>query len=356
LRVLVADDDVTIRSELAELLREDGHEVDTAADGAEAIRKLETVGFDVVLLDLVMPRANGLDVLRRARVSTPRTAVIMVTGRATVDAAVEAMKSGAMDFIEKPPELEAIQGALRAVAEEQRARLMLSAPPRIDALSLLLEESAQRNALLAVMGPTGAPPKAAGRVVRISEDARPPDGLTPKQLYQINASVEAHLSGVERPVLYLACLGALVTVHGTEDVRAWVRQVRARCDGARGTLIVAGAPPELRGQIESDLASEEADAGLQGMLESIANPTRRAIVSYVFASGPVAYSAILKRNFVDSSSKLSFHLQKLQADGLLTKAGGGAYALTEDGRRAWRVVRALSEERQHPSVLFAPRG
>ena len=107
--------------------------------------------------------------------------------------------------------------------------------------------------------------------------------------------------------------------------------------------------------LESEPVDDESGLRIQGMLESIANPTRRAIVSYVFASGHVAYSAILRRNFVDSSSKLSFHLQKLQADGLLAKAEAGAYALTEDGRRAWRVVRALSDERRQPSLLFDPR-
>ncbi|HKZ48840.1 MAG TPA: hypothetical protein VJ397_08670, partial [Thermoplasmata archaeon] len=97
-----------------------------------------------------------------------------------------------------------------------------------------------------------------------------------------------------------------------------------------------------------------AEPDLQGMLESLANPIRRAIVAYVFSSGPAAYSSILKMNFVDSSSKLSFHLQKLQADRLLEKNPEGAYALTEDGRRAWRVVRALSDERHRPAVLFEP--
>jgi len=75
-------------------------------------------------------------------------------------------------------------------------------------------------------------------------------------------------------------------------------------------------------------------------------------VGFVFSSGPVAYSAILKKNFVDSSSKLSFHLQKLQSDGLLTKVDAGRYAVTDAGQRAWHVVRALSD-RKAPSLLIS---
>ena len=87
------------------------------------------------------------------------------------------------------------------------------------------------------------------------------------------------------------------------------------------------------------------------MLESLANPIRRALVGYVVASGPVAYSAILRKNFADSSSKLSFHLQKLQSDGLLAKGDAGRYGVTEAGQRAWQVVRALAE-RTSPSLLI----
>ena len=101
--------------------------------------------------------------------------------------------------------------------------------------------------------------------------------------------------------------------------------------------------------VERESAPSE---GLQAMLESLANPIRRALVGYIVASGPVAYSAILRKNFVDSSSKLSFHLQKLQSDGLLAKGDAGRYGVTEAGQRAWQVVRALAE-RKSPSLLIS---
>ena len=113
MRILIADDDETLRSELAGILLEDGHEVVAAADGGEALRAVEQESFDVALLDLKMPKASGLDVLHRLRVVRPETAVVMVTGQGTIDAAVEAMKAGAIDFVEKPYEVEALQRTLR---------------------------------------------------------------------------------------------------------------------------------------------------------------------------------------------------------------------------------------------------
>jgi len=352
MKILVADDDPTIRSELSELLREDGHEVDTAADGREAIQRIETQAYDAALLDLVMPRSTGLDVLRRAAVVSPRTAVIMITGQGTIDTAVEAMKAGAVDFIEKPPEIEAIQRSLRALSEERRAWELLAPAAAPEAVKGVLEDAARRKALLAFVGPGAAPPKGAGRVLRLDEDPRPPDTFAPNQLYQINAAVEAHLAGVANPVVFAAGLTPLETLHGPDDVRSWIRQIAQRCEAREGTLVLG--PREASLAPDAGPAGLSVDESLQGMLESLANPTRRAIVSYVFASGPSAYSAILRQNFVDSSSKLSFHLQKLQADRLLTKGSGGAYVLTEDGRRAWRVVRALRDERRRPAVLLAP--
>ncbi len=356
MRLLVADDDVTVRSELAELLREEGHEVDTATDGLDAMRKLEAGFFDAALLDLKMPRATGLEVLRRVRVARPDTAVIMITGQGTIDAAVEAMKLGATDFVEKPFEIEAIQRTLRGLSEERQARKMLSRSASTnDALRSLVEDAVRRKALLAVLGASGPHLAGAARTLRIAEDPRPPDVFSPAQLYQINVAIEDHLARTEQAVVYMADLGLIERTHGRSDLKAWIRQLSSRCEGRSGTLILVSRDPTLAMEIEAEAGEPWIDAGLQGMLESLANPIRRAIVSYVHAAGPVAYSAILKRNFVDSSSKLSFHLQKLQADALLTKQKDGSYGLTEEGRHAWRVVRALSEERRRPSLLFVPQ-
>src|SRR5713226_8642575 len=127
MKLLVADDNTTLREELAALLRDDEHEVITASDGGEALRIVERESFDAALLDLRMPKATGLEVLHRLRVVRPDTAVVMITGEGTIDAAVEAMKGGAVDFVEKPYEVDALRRTLRTVQEEQHARTLLGA-------------------------------------------------------------------------------------------------------------------------------------------------------------------------------------------------------------------------------------
>jgi CheY-like chemotaxis protein len=352
MKLLVADDDPTLREELAALLREDEHEVITAADGGEALRIVERESFDVALLDLRMPKATGLDVLRRLRVVRPDTAVVMITGEGTIDAAVEAMKGGAVDFVEKPYEIEALRRTLQTVVEERKARALLGASRSESSVVPVLAEAAGRKALLAVIGPGATPPSGTSQVFRIEAEGRPPNGFAPSQLYHLNAAIEKHLASLDRPVLYAADLSLLEAVHGRDDLRAWVRHMSGKCAAKGGTLVLASPDSELASAIGGVPETDPASEGLQGMLESLANPIRRAVVGYVFTSGPVAYSGILKKSFVDSSSKLSFHLQKLQADGLLTKADAGRYAVTESGQRAWHLIRALSE-RKHSSLLIS---
>jgi DNA-binding NtrC family response regulator len=100
--VLVADDDPSIRALLRSLLSRRGYGVIEAEDGAHAIEKLGARPVDIVITDLVMPRADGFEVLRRSRERQPRTPVIMLTAEGSIRECVEAMRAGAFNFLTKP--------------------------------------------------------------------------------------------------------------------------------------------------------------------------------------------------------------------------------------------------------------
>ncbi len=106
-KILVADDEQNLRRVLTALLRREGHDVVQAANGSEAIERLADV--DVVITDLRMPGADGMEVLRTAARNHPHVPVIMITAYGSVGQAVEAIKAGAFDYIEKPFEQEAIR-------------------------------------------------------------------------------------------------------------------------------------------------------------------------------------------------------------------------------------------------------
>ena len=111
-KILVADDEQNLRRVLVAMLRRDGHDVVQAANGAEAIERLADV--DVVITDLRMPGADGMEVLRTATKTFPQLPVIMITAYGSVGQAVEAIKAGAFDYIEKPFE----QDSIRTIVEK----------------------------------------------------------------------------------------------------------------------------------------------------------------------------------------------------------------------------------------------
>jgi DNA-binding NtrC family response regulator len=119
-RILLADDENTSRETLAEVLREEGYEVDTAADGLEALAALGDKTYDVVITDLRMPGADGLAVLRRVREIAPQTLVLLITAYASVETAVEALRRGAHDYILKPLILEDVLGKIRRLFEHRQ--------------------------------------------------------------------------------------------------------------------------------------------------------------------------------------------------------------------------------------------
>ena len=101
-KVLVVDDQRNMRTTLAMMLRGTGNEVDEAADGAQGRELGATGAYDVVLTDLRMGGADGIDVLRAIKQAQPMTEVIVMTAYGTIESAVEAMRLGAFDYIQKP--------------------------------------------------------------------------------------------------------------------------------------------------------------------------------------------------------------------------------------------------------------
>jgi two-component system response regulator AtoC len=119
--VLIVDDENNIRRVLAAMLKRDGYEVTTAADGEQALGAMHRAQIDVVVTDLVMPHMGGLELLKACATAHPDVPVIMITAHGTVDTAVEAMKAGAFDYISKPFDQEELR---KVIAKACRARVL----------------------------------------------------------------------------------------------------------------------------------------------------------------------------------------------------------------------------------------
>lgn len=171
-RVLVVDDEPGFRAMLAEIAADMGCLVDAAADGREALAKAAASDYDLAILDLSLPKLSGVDVLAEIKRRSPDTAVIMVTGYATAESAVEAMKLGAYDYIAKPFNVDEVRmiaeralerGRLidenRFLREELRQRFgfdnVIGSNPQVQKAHVLAAQVAQTNATVLLLGETG---------------------------------------------------------------------------------------------------------------------------------------------------------------------------------------------------------
>ena len=172
LRILFADDEAHLRDLMQMELPRLGHEVTVCPDGTAALKALERGSYDAALLDIRMPGITGIDVLTQIKQLSPDTQVILLTGHATVDTAVQALRLGAFDYLTKPckwAELEVILNRVaerrdlsnKTVALESRLKAAEGAPliigetPAMQQVRRLIETIAPTDATVMILGETG---------------------------------------------------------------------------------------------------------------------------------------------------------------------------------------------------------
>jgi len=143
-RLLVVDDERNIRKNLRMLLEAAGYQVEVASNGEEALAKSREQHYEIAFVDIQMPKMGGLELLRYLRGLSTKTAVVILTAHGTVARAVEAMKLGAVDFLEKPFDPKAI----RLLVEEIFLRRRVGPGGSIDALLHLAELAWSRKAYI----------------------------------------------------------------------------------------------------------------------------------------------------------------------------------------------------------------
>jgi DNA-binding NtrC family response regulator len=120
-KILLVDDEKDFLDVMSERIEARGMEVTTAESAVKALKQVESGGFDAIILDLMMPGMDGLETLKAIKKKNPDLQVILLTGHATIEKGIEAMKLGAMDFLEKPADLD----KLTEIIKKAQARKMV---------------------------------------------------------------------------------------------------------------------------------------------------------------------------------------------------------------------------------------
>lgn len=112
-KILLVDDETDFLEVMSERMGARGMEVTTAESAQKALQEVEKGGFDAIVLDLMMPGMDGLETLKRIKEKRPALQVILLSGHATLEKGIEAMKLGAMDFVEKPADINELTEKIR---------------------------------------------------------------------------------------------------------------------------------------------------------------------------------------------------------------------------------------------------
>jgi two-component system response regulator PilR (NtrC family) len=119
-RVLVVDDEKSMREILEIFLRNEDYDVSVAADGKSAVESIRSDIFDLIISDMKMPKMGGLELLKNVKESSPDTVFVVMTAFGTTESAVEAMKLGAYDYIQKPFQMDDIRLVVKNALEKQK--------------------------------------------------------------------------------------------------------------------------------------------------------------------------------------------------------------------------------------------
>jgi DNA-binding NtrC family response regulator len=186
-RVLVVDDHAEARRSMADVLRQAGHKVECLSSAVEALRNLEQESFDVVITDLQMPGMDGLEFIRHLAGRRHGAQVLMVTAHASVGSAVEAMRHGAFDYIQKPFDVEELEqlvgraiahgrlldrGSLHAPAAENETPTMVGGSPPMQALRARIAQAAPTRETILISGESGTGKELVARAVHAASDRR----------------------------------------------------------------------------------------------------------------------------------------------------------------------------------------
>ncbi len=170
-KILIVDDELPIRRTLREILEFEKYDVEEAVDGTDCITKVQRTKYDVIIMDIKMPKMDGIEALERLQILSPETPVVMVSGHGSIETAVDAVKKGAFDYISKPPDLNrmliTIRNAMekselvnttRVLAKQVRTNkgvTMIGESAPILEIKKMLEKIAPTDSKVLITGPNG---------------------------------------------------------------------------------------------------------------------------------------------------------------------------------------------------------
>ena len=188
-KILVVDDDEGVRQVLGQALQDAGYRVSSVESGEKAVAAARDEAFDLVILDMVLPRVDGMEVLRDITAAKPDLPIVMITGYASVETAIKAMKMGAVDYVVKPFRMEEVELVVGKALERSHLRRenvylrrqlettygvhnIIGQSPVMRRLFSLIEQVASSRSTVLITGASGTGKELVARALHFNGDRR----------------------------------------------------------------------------------------------------------------------------------------------------------------------------------------
>lgn len=383
-RILIVDDDPTISNELKELLSDDGHEVEMVNTGEDALTTLDDQRFDVVFLDIKLPGLDGVTVLKEMKSKPQSPYAIMITGYATLETAVESLKSGAFDYISKPFDIEQIHKSIDSIIQEDDfisnlARMTQfwweSRKNSVEMFTSLLDKSKglcitkEHPEKLLLEYPVAStefiwlnPELAKDALDKVNleltpemlkasslkeSDAKTLEFITlhPQNLFKLKQLINTFIerTGEESKAVLFQGIESLINQHTWENFHKFITTVTELLNAANTRIIISVDPHDMKRIDFINLKRFVSRSNVDMIADSLSNVLRRGIIQILADKTTSNFSTFLKLLEVDDSGKLGFHLRKLISDGIIKK-DKELYSLTERGLVASNILSLLEEK------------
>ncbi len=362
MKILVVDDDITFLDKMEKHLELDNHSVVTSISSTEALEQLQQAKFELVLTDLKMPDLSGLDLLKTARQQGNDSIFIVITGYGTIESAVDAVKSGAYDYLLKPFELSLLKEKIKQVEDELRFRESIKIPHILDRLTKLedFDLSSFKDdfpppfLVISDKNPEFIIQKYAlnpATPLWLSFDEENGTILLSK-LNSLKSRIENFTVQNSKGTIILKGIETLSRFHDWDSIKQFLHYIQTEVLSSKLTLLIliekSYPLPSLSPVLYYDALSSFVSTAFDKIVEIISHSVRKNIILLLKTQDDLvlSFNEILKKLAIGSSSILAFHLKKLVKEEIITKEKS-SYSLSSKGQYIANVINILEKLGEH---------
>jgi CheY-like chemotaxis protein len=357
MKILIVDDDPVTRKNLTELLKGFGYDASAVKSGALAIDAIEEDGYDIALVDLKMPKMNGIEVLKALKELKPNLYVVIITAYATIETAIEAMKLGAFDYLRKPFKSKDLKTIISNIIKEQRFGERLiehkTIAPEKDVFASFFRRSKGRKAIaLTLDDPKEIQKRYGSKDIPFYQitSKRGRRTFRPDELDRMYKHIDSFIKKEGNCVVLINGIEVLIKHNSKRDFNEFLAKLNGSIKENASFLMISANPLDMDKNDMFELEDVLSGDYTQIMSEALANPIRRDILRFLAKVERASFTQILNNIQESDSAKFSFHVKKLTSNEVISKDGKGIYTLTKRGKNLVSILKNMEGERLKEST------